>query len=594
MLYTNKGCDVKMIIGIDLGTSNSLACCYKDEKCILIPNRFQEYLTPSAVSVMEDGRLEIGKIAKQRRISHPDVTITDFKRDMGTDKTYTLAQQTFTPVELSSFVIKSLVEDAQRFLNEDIDEAIISVPAYFDDTKRNATKLAGELAGIKVERIINEPSAAALYEHMIDHEDKTYMIFDFGGGTLDISIVDAFDNIIEIIAVSGDNHLGGNDFDEALLNYFLLEHDLFGKLDAHSLSIAKKQAELCKIALSTQTETSFQLHVHEQVYTSTITREKLISICAKLFQRISKPMQSALSDGNYTIQDIDEIIMVGGSSKMHVVQDFVKQLMHKQPIVSNDCDTYIALGCGISAGIKMRKDDIKDVILTDICPFSLGIDVLNHDPNDCRSLFSTIISRNTTLPTNCTQTYYTAHDSQKKIQCNIYQGESLYCDENLFLGSLEIDIPPRPQGEIFIYVTFRYDINGILDIEVHVPATNETYHKVMINEHCHLSEQEKAEKLEALKHLNFHESTDTEISELIAKGESLYYQCTDDKRPSIMHAVNYLKSVKNSKHIIDQKKAVKNIQGFFQELESQMYQDIFGEDLKRFLSNDHHNNHWMN
>lgn len=583
-----------MIIGIDLGTSNSLACCYKDGKSLLIPNRFHEYLTPSAISVMEDGSIEVGKIAKQRKISHPDLSATDFKRDMGTNKIYTLGNQSFSPVELSSFIIKSLIEDARNFLNEEIDEAIISVPAYFDDTKRNATKLAGELAGIKVERIINEPSAAALYEHMMDAVEKTYMVFDFGGGTLDISIVDAFDNIIEIIAVSGDNHLGGNDFDEALLEYFLLEHDLLGKLDQHTQSIARKQSEQCKIALSTQKEAQFQLHVDNQLYTSLITQEKLIAICAKLFKRISIPMKQALSDSHYAISDIDEIIMVGGSSKMCIVQNFVKQLMHKQPIVSQHCDTYIAMGCGIAAGIKMRKDDIKDVILTDICPFSLGIDVINHDVYDHRMVFSTIISRNTTLPTSRTQTYYTAYDQQKTIQCNIYQGEGMYCDENLFLGSLDIDIPPRPQGEISIKVNFRYDINGILDIEVYVPATDETISKVIINESCQLSDEEKAKKLESLKHFTMHHTHDLELTELISKGESLFYQCSGDERLQIMRAVDQLKKLKNSPHISEQKKAIKEIQNYFKQIESTLYQDPFQDDIDAFLAGDRTEKNWMN
>ena len=590
----DKGCDQCMMIGIDLGTSNSLACCFKDGKCVLIPNRFHEYLTPSAISIMDDGTVEVGKIAKQRKISHPDVSATNFKRDMGSDKIYKLGDKSFTPIELSSLVIKSLVEDARIFLNEDIEEAIISVPAYFDDTKRNATKLAGELAGIKVERIINEPSAAALYEHMMDTIEKTYMVFDFGGGTLDISIVDAFDNIIEIIAVSGDNHLGGNDFDEALLEYFLMEHNLLGKLDIHTHSVARKQAELCKIALSTQKEAQFQLHVEDQLYTSIITREKLIAICAKLFKRISIPMKRALSDSHYAISDIDEIIMVGGSSKMCIVQDFVKQLMHKQPVVSMDCDTYIAMGCGIAAGIKMRKDDIKDVILTDICPFSLGIDVINHDLNDHRMLFSTIIARNTTLPASRTQTYYTAHDRQKTIECNIYQGESMYCDENLFLGSLDIDIPPRPKGEIIIQVTFRYDINGILDIEVYVPATNETISKVIINEKCQLSEVEKAKRLKALKQFTLHQTNDMQLAELISKGESLFYQCSNETRSQVMAAVNYLKKIKNSNHISQQKKGMEDIQNFFQQVESSLYQDPFQNDIDDFLSGEVKQRNWMN
>ena len=336
------------VIGIDLGTTNSLGAVYRNGRVELIPNRFGSYLTPSVVSAAEDGTILVGEIAKQRLITHPESTAASFKKDMGTDKKWTLGERSFLPEELSSFVIRSILQDAREYLGEEIEEAIISVPAYFHDKQRVATKRAGTLAGIHVERIINEPSAAAMASYFDTSTEQTFLIFDFGGGTLDVSIVECFDTMVEIISVSGDNRLGGDNFHEIMAERFMEEHRLTrAQVGKKEHAILMRQAEICKRKLTTDETAQMTAMIGDELYESAYTNTRLMEECSTIFARIKKVLTHALRDGGLNVSDIDAVVMVGGSSKMPLIQSYLRHLFKNTPIVVGNCDEMIARGLGL-------------------------------------------------------------------------------------------------------------------------------------------------------------------------------------------------------------------------------------------------------
>ena len=552
------------IIGIDLGTTNSLASVWRNGRCELIPNSFGEFLTPSVVGFDDEGNVIIGKIAKQRLVSHPDLTAASFKCFMGTKQEISLGKKVFTPPELSSFILRQLKEDAELYLGEPVEEAVISVPAYFDDNGRSATKLAGELAGLKVERIINEPSAAALaYKQGTDNEDM-FLIFDFGGGTLDISIVDIFDSVIEIIAVAGDNHLGGDDFNRAIAEYFCKENHLnYSALPSEVKAIVLKQAELCKIALSTQPEAAMVLNYNDHVYTLALDNQKLLTVTADLFERIEKPIVKALHDASVSANEISEVILIGGSSHMLLVQKYLENLFDTEINVTISPDTAVALGVGIASGIKARNEEIKDMVLTDICPFSLGISTTNKDDFSA-PFFTPIIERNTTLPASIVKRFYTSHDDQRTISIGIAQGEKMYFKQNLFLDEIELSVTPAPEGERSVDVRFSYDINGILQVDVTNNETGKVISKTIVNNN-RLSESEVKSKLEQLEKLKIHPRDLDKNKLLIARAESLYEESIGDLREIIRFQ---LERFNNALSIQDSRKIRKTTESFSRFLDS--------------------------
>ncbi len=552
------------IIGIDLGTTNSLASVWRNGRCELIPNSFGEFLTPSVVGFDDEDNVIIGKIAKQRLVSHPDLTAASFKCFMGTKQEISLGKKVFTPPELSSFILRQLKEDAELYLGEPVEEAVISVPAYFDDNGRSATKLAGELAGLKVERIINEPSAAALaYKQGTDDEDM-FLIFDFGGGTLDISIVDIFDSVIEIIAVAGDNHLGGDDFNRAIAEYFCKENQLnYSALPSEVKAIVLKQAELCKIALSTQPEAAMVLNYNDHVYTLALDNQKLLTVTADLFERIEKPIVKALHDASVSANEISEVILIGGSSHMLLVQKYLENLFDTQINVTISPDTAVALGVGIASGIKVRNEEIKDMVLTDICPFSLGISTTNKDDFSA-PFFTPIIERNTTLPASIVKRFYTSHDDQRTISIGIAQGEKMYFKQNLFLDEIELSVTPAPEGERSVDVRFSYDINGILQVDVTNNETGKIISKTIVNNN-RLSENEVKSKLEQLEKLKIHPRDLDKNKLLIARAESLYEESIGDLREIIRLQ---LERFNNALSIQDTRKIRKTTESFSRFLDS--------------------------
>lgn len=556
------------IIGIDLGTTNSLAAVWKDGKCELIPNALGKFLTPSVVSIDDKGEILVGETAKERLISYPEYTSTGFKRFMGKDTKIVLGKHTFTPIELSSFILRRLKEDAEIFLGEKVTEAVISVPAYFDDNGRNATKIAGELAGFKVERIINEPSAAALAYHK--DNDMSFLVIDFGGGTLDVSVVDAFSNVIEIVAVSGDNHLGGDDFNNAIANYFCKQNNIKpDTLSKETIASLVRQAERCKVTLSNTEPVMMISEIYGKQCSALLTNQKLVEICAPLLRRMEKPIARALRDCKSTLGEVDEIVMVGGSCNMPLIRQYIEHILGKKPLFDIDSDKTVAIGTGIAAAIKERKSDIKDTLLTDICPFTLGVNVLNYeDPTN--DLFSPIIERNTTLPTSRMRTYYTVHDNQSQMFIAIYQGESMYCKDNLKLGEIEIDIPQAPKGKECADIRFTYDINGILQVEITCRSTGKKDELIILNPKLSLSEKELKNKLSQLEKFKLLPRDDEENKLILATASRLYEQSTGLIREQIHEHIDYFNLLLHEGNDAKIRRYRNDINEFFSQIDDEL------------------------
>ncbi len=549
------------ILGIDLGTTNSLCAVWRNGRSELVPNSFFEYLTPSVVSVSEDDTLFVGKIAKERLISHPESTASLFKRRMGTDGGIWLAKQTYRPEELSALVLRQLREDAERYTGESITEAVISVPAYFNDYQRSATKRAGTLAGLYVERLVNEPSAAALASYLTGGDTssyRNYIVFDFGGGTLDVSVVECFENVVSILAVCGDNHLGGSDFDEALAQYFCQQNGInFSALSATGRSILLRQAELCKFELSSKNSTEMKMNNGEISGSIIIGNQKLIEISSELFKRIERPVLHALKDSGLNKQDIHSIILVGGSCHMPIIKQYLEHISGIRTCEYGSPDTSVALGLGVYVGIKERSSDIKDVLLTDICPFSLGINVHNRNQPD-RALMSVLIERNSALPTSKENRFYTAGDWQKDIRVGVYQGEAMYAEDNILLGEIKMSVMPAPRGQECIDVRFTYDLNGILDVDAVTVSSQHRERLVIVNKGSWLTEQEIEQRIRELAKLKIHPRDEDENKLLLARAERLFEETTGALRDTIMHNYEVFLSVLEKQERLDiQKMRVK-------------------------------------
>lgn len=537
------------VIGIDLGTTNSLAAVWRNGCSELIPNAFGEMLTPSVVSIDEQGTLFVGKTAKERLISHPECTASVFKRFMGTDKVYQLGEKSYTPEELSAFVLKKLKEDAEAYLNETVTEAIVSVPAYFSHAQRDATKRAGELAGLVVKRIINEPSAAALAcQSLYPEEETTELVFDFGGGTLDVSVVECFDNIINVISISGDNHLGGCDFDLAMAEFFCKEQGIeYKNLSESEQAAILKSAEACKTALSEAEEAKMTVHYNGVTRTLLFNTEKMIQASAGIFQRMMEPLKQAVIGAELEWADISRIILVGGSCKMPSVRLYLQHFLKKETIFLGSPDTIVALGAGTYAGIKERKADIKDMLLTDVCPFTLGVEIKD-------GVMSPIIERNTALPVSKSGLYVTIVDNQRSVQFDIYQGESLLAVDNILLGEIEMPVPPAPAGKEMVEVRFTYDINGILEVDARVLSTNETRHLVIIDKKNRMNDEQIEEILKGMQKLKQHPREREENVYLISRCESLYMQAGPGLREFLVNQMRYFKYLLETQDTIKIKK----------------------------------------
>lgn len=538
------------VIGIDLGTTNSLAAYWDGGEVRLITDENGQTLFPSVVGYIENEGLTVGKTAKERLLTHGKDTVSSFKRFMGTDKTYELGGKEYKPMELSAMVLERIKRNAECFLKEEIEEAIITVPAYFNDKQRSDTKKAAKIAGLKADRLINEPSAAALaYRMKCQADDMTLLVFDFGGGTLDLSYVECFDNIIEIVAVAGDNYLGGDDIDRLIAQYFCRENGIDTEgLDSGKYAELIKASETAKIHLETEKEVEMELSVDEKLYRTALDDDILFEICMPLFGKIKKLFLRILNDAESSVSNIDDLIMVGGSSRLSVVKRFLTELLGKEPVVLGQTDQVVAMGAGVYAGIRSRDEDIRDMLLTDVCPFTLGIECWHKETSTQGYLLPTI-ERNSTLPACVHKKLVTISDYQTEISVKIYQGEEYYAKDNVFLGEVSIPVEPAPAGRAGIDVYFTYDINGILYVEV-ANSQNVRRHILLANQK--LSDAELKKYMKDMEELLIPPIQMKENQEILAELNRYYEESSGNLRRQlgylIMRFENGLQSGRN--HIV--------------------------------------------
>ena len=519
------------VLGVDLGTTNSLAVVYKEGKPVRIPNAYGEYVTASAVSIL-DGKIVVGKLAKERLITHPECSASLFKRNMGTDVTYKLDKKEYDSATLSSFIVKQLIEDAQNYLHESIDEVVISVPAYFNARQRQDTKRIGELLGIKVERLINEPSAAAIACHM-DDEYETFVVFDFGGGTLDVSVVDCFENVISINAISGNNHLGGTDFDRAMAECFCLKNGLdYNILDSSFQQSILRACEQAKIKLSTQNVVEVSLVHLNKNYNCVFDENVLFSITHSLLESCKNVIGKAVKDSGFSASELDSLILVGGSSKMPVLQHYLSDALNIPVLKEENMDSLVVLGLGKYIGIKQREENIKDVVVTDICPFSLSTSTYNEQNPDLE-LSTVLIPKNSVLPTSKKMTLRTVHKGQTKVNISVFQGQAMYAKENLFLGQAFIHVPRNMHDYESFDLIYSYDINSMLYVEAIVHSTKEHY-IFRVSKGDVLEKVDASVRLDSIKEVSLALYQNNEVDAILARIERIYKEVDEEIQDYLM------------------------------------------------------------
>ena len=517
-----------MIVGIDLGTTNSAVAVWRDGQAQLIPNSLGHLLTPSAVSIDEKGGLLVGLTARERQPTHPENTATAFKRLMGTKRALKLGKQSYAPEELSALVLASLKRDAEAFLGAAVTSVVITVPAYFNDKQRRATRRAGELAGLKVERLINEPTAAALAFGIHEHGlNEPFLVFDLGGGTFDISLVEMFDGVIEVRASAGDNRLGGEDFNEALVDFArkrlgaaFPSVDRSGRL----AEVMRDAAERARRALSEIDEASIRFVWDGEEHTVAIDAETFAQLVEPLIVRLREPVLRSLRDSSTKVADLSEIVLVGGATRMPVVRKAVTRMFGRFPNTKVHPDHAVALGAAIQAGLKERNLDLQEVRLTDVCPFTLGVETTERESAGSfrKGLFSPIIERNTVIPASRTRSYYSLEDNQKAIVMRIFQGEARKVADNILLGEVRVDIPRRPAGGAGVDCRFTYDTSGLLEVDVTVRETEVAAQLVIFDEEDVALVNSLDARRAALAALKIHPRDQEANAAALARAERVY------------------------------------------------------------------------
>ncbi|KTC04561.1 molecular chaperone HscC [Pseudomonas syringae] len=526
-----------MIVGIDLGTTNSLVAVWRDGSSELVTNALGETLTPSVVGLDDDGQILVGKAARERLQTHPEKTTALFKRYMGSAQEIRLGAGTYRPEELSSLVLKSLKADVERAYGEPVTEAVISVPAYFSDAQRKATRIAGELAGLKVEKLINEPTAAALAYGLHQKEGETsFLVFDLGGGTFDISILELFDGVMEVRASAGDNFLGGEDFDRLLVEHFLALHRDEQDFPAKELVTPslRREAERVRKALGQDDRVDFVLRHAEREWRKTITQEQMSDLFAPLLARLRSPIERALRDAKIRVADLNEILLVGGTTRMPLIRKLAAGMFGRFPAMTLNPDEVVAQGAAIQAALKQRDAALEEVVLTDVCPYTLGIETTQYVFNGYQpGHYLPIIERNSVVPVSRVRTVNTISDNQDHVLLKIFQGESRLVKDNIALGELNIPVPKAKAGEVELDVRFTYDNNGLLEADVLIQMTGEKHKLVIENNPGVMTPTEIRERLKVLEALKVHPREQQVNTHLTARLERLYQEYLGEARETI-------------------------------------------------------------
>jgi len=525
-----------MIVGIDLGTTNSLVAVWSESGPRLIRNSLGEILTPSCVSVDEDGSILVGRAARERLQTHPEQTAAVFKRYMGSDRTIKLGKKSFRAEELSALILRALKEDAEADLGHPITEAIITVPAYFSEAQRQATRAAGQLAGLRVERLLNEPTAAALAYgiHKRDAETR-FLVFDLGGGTFDVSVLDLFEGVMEVRATAGDNYLGGEDF-VLVLNELFIQRNKISQQVAQDPKFVQRLTAACESAkrqLSESAAASISLNVDGIIVAMELDEALLEQSCASLLARLREPVERALRDSNLRPAQLDNIVLAGGATRMPIVRRMVARLFGRFPSVDLNPDEVVALGAAVQAGLKMKDAALNEVVMTDVAPYSMGIEVVRTLPDGSSSYghFDPIIERNSVIPVSRVQSYMPIRETQPELELNVYQGEARLVKDNIKLGGLKIPLnKSRSRQENAVNVRFTYDVNGLLQVEASTEDQPKPYSLVIEGNPGMLSEKEIAQRLAKLADLKIHPRDRMEHRTLLARAERIYQQLLGRER----------------------------------------------------------------